>query len=229
MHCSRTFRTCTSTPEQIVRPRAQHTLEYRLRTHENVPNRDCSRRSVSSPQRWSQTKRHWHVETYVSCRWLPSWTASCLQAEAVAPATLVELFRVFGHETPASQEAPRVAVAIRPCDPGRAGHAAMPPRLRQYPPNAAPPMLAHVCKLCEASYSTQEGIDEHITWVHGGMVRYRETWLFLERCQPHATSPQEQRAAVENFSFCYRYGARRRYQSHIDLSGAMLTGRGEQM
>ena len=138
-----------------------------------------------------------------------------LQSESPPPAILVDLLRTFEFGPPPGQHAPRCSVVERPCDPGRARQAAMPPRLRVYQPASAPPTLAFPCRLCEASYPSQDGIDEHIKWVHGGMARYREAWLFLESCQPHATSPQEQRAAIQNFSFCYRYGARSRSQPHL--------------
>eukprot|EP00959_Pyramimonas_sp_CCMP1952_P010800 226370-Pyramimonas_sp.AAC.1 len=59
-------------------------------------------------------------------------------------------------------------------DPGIAGAAAMPPRLRREPRGSAPPCLPRACKICEASFPSREAEQKHVRRVHGGDQRARD-------------------------------------------------------
>ena len=88
----------------------------------------------------------------------------------------------------------------------------MKPRLRKRPPTGAPPIFEYACKLCEASYPSKQEYIDHVNWAHGGMARYGAAWVTLESYQPHVTSPQEHRAVIEGFAFCYEHGVTQREQ-----------------
>ena len=119
-------------------------------------------------------------------------------AFGTAPATPSSL-----HTMTAEMESPTWPVRLH--DPGIAGAAAMPPRLRRWPRDAAPAFLPQACKLCEASYPSQRELRLHLDHVHGGQQRAREAWLCLERNQPHFVTPGEKRQAIRNFSTAYHY------------------------
>ena len=72
------------------------------------------------------------------------------------------------------------------------------------------PLCSGACKLCEASYPNTKSLRDHLDAVHGGEQRAREVLFFLEKWQPHVMAPSEQRASLENFSYCFNHSADRR-------------------
>ena len=56
------------------------------------------------------------------------------------------------------------------------------------------------CRLCDQSFRNESAALAHISQHHGGLQRYRESFLSLEACQPHEVKGEEWRRILANFS-----------------------------